>query len=415
MSPDMEDLLRKASENYPLKQAEDRWNEIASRIKAVSPPASQNKSRNRYLGTLLLLLMFLFLGVFILKPPQNNKLGKKELVKKNVALKKNAAQTKELLPKNDNHQIMRVSPEPGVSYINSIKRNGAETKSNRNSSLKYPIDATLNAGDRQKKINATSDWINETAVNTRLNKNTGKMETITPEPIHETINTLHPKTYFFDIADEFLSSVLSKKHKNANNLFSGKGRYFGLLAGPGFNTVKNQGLKKAGLNIGFLGGYRFGRNFSLETGLLLSQKFYSTSGDFFSKKLIGPAMPPSMKVKEVDGSTRVIEMPVSLRYDILKNKKQNFFSSAGFSSYLVDKESNRYHTSLNGIEEMAYATYKNNRSYFASSINLSIGYEQNIGKKNTIRFQPYIQLPVKGIGVGDLQVMSTGLYIGIIR
>src|SRR5438093_8272407 len=45
LGPDMEDLLRRASEAYPLKQSEDRWNEIASRLS--QKPASQPKSKSK--------------------------------------------------------------------------------------------------------------------------------------------------------------------------------------------------------------------------------------------------------------------------------------------------------------------------------------------------------------------------------
>ncbi|MBA2746084.1 MAG: PorT family protein [Flavisolibacter sp.] len=191
--------------------------------------------------------------------------------------------------------------------------------------------------------------------------------------------------------------------------------YYGLLLGTTLNTVKNQDRNKFGFDIGFIGGYRFNRHISVETGVLFSQKYYTTAGEYFSLKEIGPMMPAAMKVMDVKGTSKVVEIPVYLRYNVLNKKEHRFFSSAGFSSYILTKESNQYFTSLNGTEGIMYGTYKTNRSYFAASFDLAIGYEKNFGKKSSIRFQPYVQLPVKGIGVGNLKVMSTGVHIAITR
>ena len=126
-------------------------------------------------------------------------------------------------------------------------------------------------------------------------------------------------------------------------------------------------------------------------------------------------MPAAMKLMDVKGTSKVVEIPVHLRYDFSNKKDHCYFSSAGFSSYILTKESNQYHTFLNGAEYMLYGTYKNNRGYFAASFDLAIGYEKNFGKKSNIRFQPYVQLPIKGIGVGNLHVMSAGVHIAITR
>ena len=224
----------------------------------------------------------------------------------------------------------------------------------------------------------------------------------------------HP-IYVPTAVSQLAASIEIQKEKKVSKAQPVQKLYFGLLAGPGFNTVEKQKLTKAGLNFGVLAGYEISRAFSIETGIIWSQKFYSTSGAHFNMKIIGPAMPAGMNVMEIDGCTQVLEIPVNLRYSFLQRNKRSLYSIAGFSSYIVDKESNHYHTSMNGAAEMMYGTYKSNSGYFASSINLGIGYEQRLGKKANVRVQPYVQLPVTGIGVGDLHVMSTGLYIGITR
>ncbi len=217
------------------------------------------------------------------------------------------------------------------------------------------------------------------------------------------------------MAEQIISSLSNSTGKKAKNNILKHRFYYGLLLGTELNSIENQDMKRFGFNIGLIGGYRFNRHISVETGVLFSQKYYSTAGEYFSLKEIGPMMPSAMKVIDVKGASMVVEIPVHLRYDVLAKKDHRFFSSAGFSSYILTKESNRYHTSLNGTEGMMYATYKKNRGYFAASLDLAIGYEKNIGKKSSIRIQPYVQVPIKGIGVGSLKVMSPGVHIAITR
>ena len=149
--------------------------------------------------------------------------------------------------------------------------------------------------------------------------------------------------------------------------------------------------------------------------MLFSKKHYTTSGDNFSMKVVGSTMPPPMKIMQVDGYSRIIEIPVSVRYDFAKTPNGNFFASTGLSSYLLTNENNQYHTMLNGTEQMMYGNYKKNETYVAGSIDLGVGYSQNFGKKNSIRFQPYLQIPVNGIGVGDLHVMGTGIRLSLVQ
>jgi len=46
--------------------------------------------------------------------------------------------------------------------------------------------------------------------------------------------------------------------------------------------------------------------------------------------------------------------------------------------------------------------YTTTSGYFAGALNISAGYAHTIGKNNTIRFEPYITIPTKGIGIGNL-------------
>jgi len=67
IGPDIEDLFRRASKDYPLKQGEDKWSEIASKINGqpiTQPAIKQQSGYKKYFSILLFLLLFLSLDLF---------------------------------------------------------------------------------------------------------------------------------------------------------------------------------------------------------------------------------------------------------------------------------------------------------------------------------------------------------------
>jgi hypothetical protein len=51
--------------------------------------------------------------------------------------------------------------------------------------------------------------------------------------------------------------------------------------------------------------------------------------------------------------------------------------------------------------------------YFLATIQLSGGYERAINAKTTIRIEPYVNIPLQGVGTGSLPISSAGFYLGI--
>jgi hypothetical protein len=127
------------------------------------------------------------------------------------------------------------------------------------------------------------------------------------------------------------------------------------------------------------------------------------------------AMPSGMEITELQGSTGIIVIPFHLRYNIIHKRNHRFYSLTGLSSYVITNENNEYFTMLNGTSGKMNGNYTANRNYFAASIDLGLGYEKDIGKNNHLRLEPYLQLPVRGIGVGRLQVRTAGVRFAITR
>jgi hypothetical protein len=397
MSPHMEELMRKAAEAYPLKETDDRWDEIALKIDAALVTTQKNGARyKRYVVMLLLLLLFLFTGDYLihLHPAQKTDLNKQPgygTKNSGTALKGQANIT----------PIQEVNP---VTKKQVVTTNDFSLVNSRPSYKKTILQTT---GSNAETIYSAETAVDRAPPFISTERTTDRRSIILRNKTME----LKPNEFSFALHNQPLLLSTNSKQQSKEGT---KGFYYGVTAGLAFNSVSGQNLK-TGWDIGLAGGYYFTNRLSFETGVLLSQKYYWTSGDYFSMEKVGASMPPPMKIMEVDGSSQVIEFPMHVHYSLIRNSRQNLYSSAGFSSYLLTKEYNQYHTSTNGATQMMYGNYKSNQMYFASTLDLAFGYEKNLGRNKSIRLQPYIQLPVKGIGMGNLRVMSTGLSLALVK
>lgn len=189
--------------------------------------------------------------------------------------------------------------------------------------------------------------------------------------------------------------------------------YIGLSGAPDLSTVKFQSMKGVGATFGLLLGYSFNDRWAVETGLYLDRKRYYTDGEYFKDE----RLPSTDKLLNVDGTCYMWEIPLNVRYNFSTNPRMKWFATAGLSTYLMSSEKYAYQAEYtSGTPTWAGSWNIHNPSqYWFSIVNLSAGFEERLGKIGNLRLEPYIRLPLSGIGTGKLPIMSAGLNIGITR
>ena len=399
LSRDMEDLMRRASEEYPLKQGKDRWGEVASGI-SQSPggsPMPKQRGSNGKLYSLLFLLVMVFcylilsdstIETYPAKPNETNNSKQTKSIIVNHSDKINVGETM-------SHSIALNTKFTSLSFADPKVLNKIE---NHVFTMKL-FDEKTGKHDR---------------INAKENLPVGKFET---EHLNEeSSNRLFQDQHIEDksaVGLALIDVTKSNQKKAGKDGSSKKGFYYGIVSGIHLNTIKGQEFEKTGFALGLAVGYRFNSTLSLESGLLVSKKFYWTRGDHFNMTEMEAAMPSGMEMIEVHGSSRIIEIPLHLRYDFSDKANHRFYASTGFSSYIMTKEDNQYHTMLNGTDGKMTGSYSQDRRYFAASFDMSMGYEKDLGVKSHIRVEPFLQLPIRGIGIGQLPVRTAGLRLSL--
>ncbi|MDE3142926.1 MAG: hypothetical protein KGL19_02145, partial [Bacteroidota bacterium] len=164
---------------------------------------------------------------------------------------------------------------------------------------------------------------------------------------------------------------------------------------------------------GIIVGYQLNKKLSIETGLMWDKKYYYSDGKYFSTKNL--TLPPNVTIQYLDGNCNMVELPVNLRYIFKSSGKITWTSSLGFSSYLMKNENYEYTYDNSGSIYQRYKTYNTASDFWFSMMNLSIGYNRKLGKIGDLRIEPFIKIPLKGVGIGALPITSTGINIGLTR
>jgi len=179
---------------------------------------------------------------------------------------------------------------------------------------------------------------------------------------------------------------------------------------PDLSTVGFKNYSKPGKAVSLLVEYAVLRKLYIQTGVIGSIKEYrANAGEYELKKYVTDIATPST----VDGICNMIEIPLGVRYDFTQTDRSRWFAGTGLSSYYLKKEKYTYNykTYVHG----AKYNWEDNNTGLAlfSHLNLSAGYEYRISNKLSLLAEPYLKVPLKGIGYGKVNLMTTGMWLSV--
>jgi hypothetical protein len=421
----MDELFRKAAGAFPLKSDATGWDKIKPMLLEMPALPSGPDKKNgikKYSILIILLLAFFLFGTILSRYIFKNNTGFADN-EKNLAIPLNDATVKSLqtIPAANKHLPAKSKPTLKGELVS--KRSVAAAAFIVSKPVKI-LSALLTNDSDEESVAAQTEALKQfRPVKSIATLNTQKNNRYDAEVIQThnailsgTVSLSKLKEHAGDINAAKDVAAISTNKKNVKNNQPDSRFYLGAVAGVSLSRVKKQGPQKPGYDVGLIAGYRFTKKLSVETGLLFEQKYYYTAGQYFSMSKITSTMPVGMKVVSLKGSFSVFELPLTLKYNLSNSPASgHLYAAAGISTYLMSKEYNQYKTLLNGAQNNITGTYNNQSLYAAASLNISIGYEKNVGKSVLVRVEPYIQLPLKKLGVGSLPVTTVGVHLGVFR
>jgi hypothetical protein len=452
---DMDELFNKAGEDYPLNTDKKNWDAVHRALISEQSPIGNEKTTNRYLRFLPLMLLLLVPVVFLLTDePRTSNLNTADQIKSerpanddkgsltttrvrtgsapaanNNNKKSNSSNNDRELKQQGQAQISTddaVGVQNSGTIVNDASVNDASKKrSIRNTASAFETNHNPASGDIAAPENTSANSGLPTGITkasqdphlktslisadqpSRLTSRTLLVALETPKfqsPAFE----VSPVDRFPGKSNETTPQKIQIREKsNRKNTF-----YYGIKAGPDLSTIRSQRVEKVGYSAGIAAGYFFSNRISLEVAGLWSRKKYYTEGKYFDKTRAH--IPANVYIHYLDGGCDMIEIPVTARY-MFSLSPNSFFVSAGFNSYLMNKEEYEYEADAGTGIYSGYRTYKRSGNHFASTFQLSGGYEFSIFNKTSLRIEPYLQLPLKSVGIGRMPITSAGVHFGLLR
>ena len=167
----------------------------------------------------------------------------------------------------------------------------------------------------------------------------------------------------------------------------------GFLVAPELTTVRMAGFETPGYNVGLQLEYRLSPRFRARLGAIRSLKHYTARGEDYRPKT--PYWDEQLSLKSVKGTSKMMEVPLDLRYDFIRRPFANAFISVGAASLLVwDEDYACTFVCPNGGEtEKYYGSYDRDTRLF-NTLTFSLGYERMLSDRWSVQAEPFAKLPL---------------------
>ena len=433
VNDDMDELFRRAAENYPLDTNSADWNKVLAAMQGTEatkkPPEKKRNKNGRFLWLLLLLPLVLIYNQLYSPGRLSNKETAKAVQKENRINKKQSGENSNLNPgpgnaassdvHNERTEPKAATEVPAVllnknnkhlsSPVASYTSNNKYSSNNKFSKAnKFNTDKGTDAFSSGQKEN---DFVAKTGLPTELSTSERRyLSSI----FFQALKTGAPVT----TVNKDLSPVKNPLENASKKPQSGRSRnqfYIGLTGAIDATTIKFQKIRDAGFSYGLLVGKELNKNWSVQVGYFMEKKYYYSEGKYFNTSKL--TMPPNSRIADVSGNCKMIEVPLTVKYNFSSRQNSEWFATLGSSSYFMKEERysyNYYYGSVGPVPH--YRKYKNSSSNLFSNISLSAGYAHQLGNSSSyLRVEPYVKFPISGMGIGKLPLFSTGLQLSVVK
>ncbi|MBS7566794.1 hypothetical protein KHS38_20480 [Mucilaginibacter sp. Bleaf8] len=205
------------------------------------------------------------------------------------------------------------------------------------------------------------------------------------------------------------ANPLDKKTKSIKPYLRNKPQFtLSILAAPDLNNTGSFAGGQVGTNVGIQLGLQLTKRFSIATGFGYAAKPYRASGFAYSNAFQPPVPPTS-----IAANCKVLDIPVNVNYQLYAKGRDAITVGTGLSSYLMLREHYRFdYDNTPGLAPFRLDIANQNQHWFGV-LNINATYQRRINSKFSAVAQPYLKLPLTGIGNGNVNLRSAGVALGV--
>ncbi|MDZ7721225.1 MAG: outer membrane beta-barrel protein [Balneolaceae bacterium] len=185
----------------------------------------------------------------------------------------------------------------------------------------------------------------------------------------------------------------------------------GVVLSPDLSTVDGvSNFDTPGFKGGVLAEYSLSKHFSLISGVAISNVKYKANGSEYNPP---QAWNNGVMPDQTSAMCVILDIPVSLKANLFNFDRSRIFATAGLSSYIMMNEDYQFQYDGNpaGMEN-SWSEATGTRHWF-SNAGFSIGIEYDLSPTWSIRAEPHLKIPLKGVGWGDVELYSMGSFVSL--
>ena len=434
---ELDDFIRQKLNNLHVAFDEQAWVDLQGKLHTFNQQKANQKAKRLWTrlsvaAVVVLLIPAFILAYYDLSLRQTRKNTTVSQTKQHIApqhhTKPSDTQKKARTNHQDRSQNSLQSPQIEVDKVHSSQKlspkgsksptNPEEDQANFNLGDHATLRTILVSEEPTKKLNNALNLPKNQGVSAKhIDTNTEPYQS-KKTPIHTIPSNhfAHDYTALQNNIPEFLSL-------NIQNKASFHPIHLGLSISPELDQVGIAQKNTWSANIGALMEWTLNHHLGLRLGMSYTKKQYEVI-DFNE-----PASPGSpfviLNSDRVDlvitessrVQSRVIDLPIELKYTFDRNRKVRFFVAAGPSSYIylnqsIEKETvgiDPNNSTRVSIIDKNTEEVKDNKFYWLSTINLGIGLETNIFHRIKTQINPYYKFALRDTGADGNQISSFGI------
>ncbi|MBV8254662.1 MAG: PorT family protein [Chitinophaga sp.] len=376
MNDNFENSIRKKLQEADFPFDQDAWKQMENLL-------NKDKDRKRPLWWWILPLSAILISLLFLLPRNENQ----------QPLKTASNQAAENTVTSSNQHVDKVSPT-----ISQHENHGSERLSSPKNTISTPLHSAITSTQKTTITNNTK----QTTYTNDFNHDNVEIAAINSYNVNEytKINESAVMPVKSNITSDSLkdTSVTYAKRKFRPKLF------VGITAGPDFNTTASFRYSAIGFNAGVILHYYFKPRWFITAGAVYNKKIYDAAGTEYKSNYYDP----NDEITKVNANCDVLDIPLNINYAFVKNNKHSIAALLGSSSYFMLKE--KYYYDYEYGTDKTVEIRNQNRNYFAV-LNAGILYQQPVGNRLILGVQPYVKIPITGVGAGQVKLVSTGISL----
>lgn len=186
---------------------------------------------------------------------------------------------------------------------------------------------------------------------------------------------------------------------------------FGAVVSFDLSTTRIDGFTDPGLMVGLQAEYHVSKKWSIQSGLTYSIKKYRALGEEYATPEWLANAPEALV--GVEAKCFVIDIPINVRRYFTAKNGNRWFVSSGISTYLMLREDYTYDYTEDRPNWLNWWSIRNQNNHFFGIANVSVGYQTSLSQKLNLAVEPFMKLPLTGIGSGRVRFLSFGINTAI--